>query len=63
MSCTEEKTCDLVATFRRHPVIRRAGNCAPSLRPGVTLRGKVRGYEIRSALNVEPLLIERAQLR
>jgi len=33
MHCTEENTCDIVGTFRRHPVIRRSGHCDPSLRP------------------------------
>jgi len=35
----------------------------PSLPPGVTLRDKVRSYESRRTLNVEPLLIERTQLK
>jgi len=33
MSCIEETTCDIDATFRRRPVIRRPGHCVPSLRP------------------------------
>ena len=45
-------------------MIRRQGHRAPYYAPSVTLRDKVRGYELRSALNVEPLLlIARTQLR
>jgi len=62
MYCIEEK--NFVATFRRPPVIQRPGHWAPpSSHPGVTLRDKVRSYEIRRTLNVEPLLIERTQLK
>jgi len=34
MSCTdEENTCDIVATFRRRPVIGRPGHCVPLAMP------------------------------
>jgi len=40
------------------------GIVPPRYAPGMTLRYKVRSCEIRSALNIEPLLlIERTQLR
>jgi len=39
------------------------GIVPPRYAPCVTLRHKVRSCEIRSALNDEPLLIERIQLR
>jgi len=60
----EEKTCDNVATFRRPLVIRRPGIVPLLLRPWCDTRDKVRNFEIRRVLNVEPfLLIERTQLR
>jgi len=61
MYCIEEK--NFVATFRR-PSDSACGALSPRrYPPGVTLRDKVRSYEIRRTLNVEPLLIERTQLK
>ena len=63
MHCVEEKTYDIVATFRRPHWLGARGIEPPLYVPGVTLRDKVRGCEIRRALNVEPLLLtERTQL-
>jgi len=60
----KKKACDIVATFCSVQWFGLRG-IAPSLRiPSATLSDKVRSCEIRSALNVEPLLlIERIQLR
>jgi len=64
MYCMEEKTCHIVATFRSPPTDSAPGAlCPPRYAPGVTLRDKVRSFEIRRALNVEPLLIGRTQPR
>jgi len=66
LQCIEDKTCDILGTFRCSPVIRRLFGvfCPFRYSPGVTLRNKVRSYEIRRALNLERLLrIERSQLR
>jgi len=49
MYCIEEKTYDIVATFRRPPVIRRRSIEAPRYAPGVTLHDKARSCEIRRA--------------
>ena len=64
MYCIEEKTCDIVGTFRRPQWFGAPEFVPPRYAPGVTLRNKVRSYEISRALNVEPFLrIERSQLR
>jgi len=64
MYCIEEKTCDIVGTFRCPSDSAPLTLYRPRYGPGVTLRNKVRSCEISRALNVEPLLrIERSQLR
>ena len=60
MFCIEEKTCDFSAALCDSA---SGALCPPRYVPGMILRDKLRSCEIRTVLNVEPLLIERTQLR
>ena len=62
MYCIEEKK--LCCDFSAPSSDSACGALSPRrYAPGVTLRDKVRSYEILRTLNVEPLLIERTQLK